>query len=276
MFVWDGDPIAFTIGSLTLRWYGLFFSGGFVLGYFMMYAMFKRKGYQTDDLDKMLVYVFLGTVIGARLGHCLIYAPEYYLSHPLEILMIWQGGLASHGGTVGVIVAFSIFIWRSKGKYRFFEIADMICVPIALVCTFIRLGNFMNSEILGKPTDGPLGIVFVRLGEDFARYPAMLFEAGSYFITFIILALLYCLWTKRPQGMLLGLLLFCIFTSRFIIEPFKEEQADYSTNMALNVGQLLSIPFIVASVALMAFLYLRDKKHKALAHKDSKSEQVTK
>lgn len=262
MFVWDGDPIAFTIGSLTLRWYGLFFSGGFVLGYFMMYAMFKHKHYQTDDLDKMLVYVFLGTVIGARLGHCLIYDPSYYLSHPWEILMIWQGGLASHGGTIGVILAFYLFMKSMHGKYRFFEIADMICVPIALVCTFIRLGNFMNSEILGKPTDSALGIVFARLGEDFARYPAMLFEAGAYFITFIILVLLYLFWTKRPQGMLLGLLLFFIFSARFIIEPFKEEQASYSTDIALNVGQLLSIPFIIASLALMVFLYVRDRKTK--------------
>lgn len=265
MFVWDGDPIAFQIGFLTVRWYGLLFSGGFIIGYFMMIAMFKQAKYNTEDLDKMLVYVFLGTIIGARLGHCLIYEPEYYLAHPLDILKIWQGGLASHGGTVGVIVAFTIFIWRSKGKYRFFNIADMICVPIALVCTFIRLGNFMNSEILGKPTDSSLGVVFARLGEDFARYPAMLFEAFAYFMTFIILLSLYIWWKNRPQGMLLALLLFFIFSARFIIEPFKVEQADYSTNMALNVGQLLSIPFIIASLILMVFVYQKDKKEKALS-----------
>lgn len=268
MFVWDGDPVAFTIGFLSVRWYGLLFSGGFVIGYFMMMAMFKQAKYNTEDLDKMLVYVFLGTIIGARLGHCLIYEPDYYLANPLDILKIWQGGLASHGGTIGVIAAFSIFIWSSKGKYSFFKIADMICVPIALVCTFIRLGNFMNSEILGKPTDGPLGVVFARLGEDFARYPAMLFEAFSYFIIFIILLLVYIFWKKRPAGMNLALLLFFIFSSRFIIEPFKVEQADYSTNMSLNVGQLLSIPFIIASLILMVYVYYKDKKEQAL-HKDS-------
>lgn len=262
MFVWDGNPVAFTIGFLEVRWYGLLFSGGFVIGYFMMMAMFKKAHYNTEDLDKMLVYVFLGTIIGARLGHCLIYEPEYYLSHPLEILMIWQGGLASHGGTIGVIVAFTIFIWTSKGKYRFLKIADMICVPIALVCTFIRLGNFMNSEILGKPTDSTLGVVFARLGEDFARYPAMLFEAFSYLLTFILLLALYIKWAKRPDGILLSILLFCIFSARFIIEPFKEEQADYSTNMALNVGQLLSIPFIIASLILMVYVFYKDRKEK--------------
>ena len=262
MFVWFGDPIAFTLGPVVMRWYGLLFAGGFVLGYFMMYAMFKKARYNTDDLDRMLVYVFLGTIIGARLGHCLIYEPDYYLSNPLEILQIWKGGLASHGGTIGVVLAFFIFIKRSH-KYRFFEIADMISVPIALVCTFIRIGNFMNSEILGKPTNGDFGVVFARLGEDFPRYPAQLFEAGSYFITFIILTVLYFTWQKRPQGMLLGILLFCIYTSRFLIEPFKEEQAEYSTNMVLNVGQLLSIPFILGSVALMVFVtYLHRREQR--------------
>ncbi len=262
MFVWAGDPIAFSIGPVIMRWYGLLFAGGFVLGYFMMYAMFKRAHYKTDDLDKMLVYVFFGTIIGARLGHCLIYEPDFYLAHPLEILKIWKGGLASHGGTIGVVIAFFIFI-KTSHKYRFFEIADMIVVPIAMVCTFIRLGNFMNSEILGKPTNSDFGVVFARLGESFPRYPAQLFEAASYFITFVILAVLYFKWKKRPEGMLLGILLFLIYTARFFIEPFKEEQADYSTDMVFNVGQLLSIPFILGSIALMVFLYYRDsnKQH---------------
>lgn len=264
MLVWDGDPVAFTLGPLVMRWYGLLFAGGFVLGYFMMTYMFKRARYNTDDLDRLLCYVFAGTIIGARLGHCLIYEPDFYLAHPLEILKIWNGGLASHGGTVGVVLAFFIFIRRSR-KYRFFEIADMISVPIALVCTFIRLGNFMNSEILGKPTNSAFGIVFARIGENFARYPAMLFEAASYFVTFVVLSVLYFKWKRRPEGFLLGLLLFMIYTARFLIEPFKEEQADYSTGIALNVGQLLSIPFILGSLALMVLMVVLDKRRRARA-----------
>ena len=257
MWVWDGDPIAFTIGAISMRWYGLLFAGGFVLGYGMMIAMFKRARYDTNDLDKLLLYVFLGTLIGARLGHCLIYEPGFYLSHPLEILMVWHGGLASHGGTVGVILAFAIFIYRSH-KYKFFEIADLISIPIALVCTFIRIGNFMNSEILGKPTLGYFGVVFARLGETYPRYPAQLFEAAAYFITFLILAILYFTWKKQRQGVMLAVLLLCIYTSRFFIEPFKEEQADYSTEMWLNVGQLLSIPFIIGSLLLLIWRWRRN------------------
>lgn len=262
MFVWDGDPIALTLGPLTLRWYGLLFAAGFVIGYFIVQAMFKRLKYNTDDLDKLLVYIFLGTVVGARLGHCFIYEPEYYLSNPIEIFKIWNGGLASHGGTVGVIITYTIFIWRSK-KYRFLELADMLSVPIALVCTFIRVGNFMNSEILGLPTDGSFGIVFARLGEDFARHPAMLYEAAAYFFTFIVLAAVYFGMKKRPDGFILGLMLLLIYTARFIIEPFKMEQADYDTNLGMNVGQLLSIPFILGSLALIIIVWMRYKKANA-------------
>lgn len=264
MFFWDADPIAFSLGPITMRWYGLLFAGGFVLGYFIMGAMFKSKKYNTDDLDRLLLYIFAGTIIGARLGHCLIYEPDFYLANPLEILKVWNGGLASHGGTIGVIIAYFIFIKRSK-KYHFMEIADMLSVPIALVCTFIRLGNLMNSEILGKPTNSDFGVVFLRLGEDFPRYPAQLFEGISYFIIFVLLSLLYIVWKQRPQGFLLGLLLLLIYTSRFFIEPFKEEQADYSTNIILNVGQLLSLPFIAGSLALLVILWVNDKKKRQLS-----------
>lgn len=254
------DPVAFAIGPLTVRWYGLLFSGGFVIGYLMMNYMFKLKGYKTDDLDRLLVYVIIGTVVGARLGHCLIYEPDYYLAHPLEILKIWKGGLASHGGTVGVVIAFFIFIKQSKGKYSFFELADMIVVPIALVCTFIRLGNFMNSEILGKPTDGPFGVIFARIGDMTPRYPAQLFEAAAYFATFIILTILYFTWKNRPKGTLLGILLLLVYTARYFIEPLKEEQADYSLNSGMNVGQLLSIPFIIGSLLLIVILFVMQKR----------------
>ena len=260
LFYSSVDPIAFSIGPLTLRWYGLLFSGGFILGYFIMQWMFKRKNYNTQDLDKLLIYIFIGTILGARLGQCLIYEPDYYLRYPLEILKIWKGGLASHGGTLGVLIA--IFLFVRKSKYTFLELCDMLCVPVALVATLIRVGNFMNSEILGIPTQGDFGVVFLRLGEDFPRYPAQLFEACSYFISFIVLALLYIKFNKKlPHGFLFSLFFLLIFTARFIIEPFKEEQADYTLGIALNVGQLLSIPFILGALILMIYVLKRGKRN---------------
>ena len=251
MFVWNGDPIAFSLGPVAVHYYGLFFASGFVLGYIIMQFLFKKAGYKTEDLDKLLTFIFIGTVLGARLGHCLIYEPEFYLSHPIEILKIWRGGLASHGGTLGVLLAIYLFVKRYH--YKFLIIADMLCIPVALVSTFIRLGNFMNSEILGKYTDSPLGIVFARVGDTMPRYPAQLFEAVAYFAIFIILALAYFLIKKRAPGFILGLLFILVFTARFLIEPLKVEQADYSTGIALNVGQLLSIPFIILGIGLIIY-----------------------
>lgn len=252
------DPIAFTLGPLTLRWYGLLFSLGFILGYFIMQYLFRKKGYNTSDLDRLLVYIFVGTVVGARLGHCLVYEPDFYLSHPLEILFIWHGGLASHGGTLGVLLA--IFLFVRKSPYRFLELGDLLTIPVALVATLIRIGNFMNSEILGVPTGGDFGVVFLRLGETFPRYPAQLMESAAYFLTFIILSVLYLKKGARlPEGCLFALFFFFIFTSRFFIEPFKEEQADYSTGSIFTVGQMLSVPFIVASVILLIYVIRRQR-----------------
>ncbi len=254
MFYWDADPIAFTLGPLTLRWYGLLFAGGFVIGYFIMQYMFKKRGYDQNDLDRLLLFIFAGTVIGARLGHCLIYEPDFYLSHPWEILKIWHGGLASHGGTIGVLLAIFIYFKLYKPQYTFFTLADMLCVPIALVCTLIRLGNFMNSEILGLPTNGSYGVIFARLGENFPRWPAQLMEAACYFLTFIILSFIYFKVKRRPQGFIMALLFFLIYTARFFIEPFKMEQADYSTHTMFTVGQLLSVPFALGGLLLMIYL----------------------
>ena len=260
MFVNTLNPIAFTFGPLSVRWYGLLFSSGFIIGYIIMQIFFRRKHYQTEDLDKLLLYIFIGTVIGARLAHCLIYEPDFYLSNPIEILKIWEGGLASHGGALGVTVAVLVFL--HSHKYRFLEIADMLCVPIALVCSMIRVGNFFNSEILGIPTGSDYGVIFARLGETFPRHPAQLYEAFAYFCVFIILFLIYQFYKKRPDGLILGLLLTLSFILRMLIEPFKIEQADYSTNSILNVGQLLSIPFVLTGIAVIIYSYMKSRKNK--------------
>lgn len=260
MFISTLDPIAFSIGPLSIRWYGILFSFGFIIGYIIMQLFFKQKKYNTEDLDRLLVYVFIGTVIGARLAHCLIYEPDFYFAHPIEIIKIWEGGLASHGGTVGVILAVLYFMHKTKWKYNFLELADMICVPTALVCSMIRIGNFFNSEILGIPTNSDYGVVFLRLGESFPRHPAQLYEAAAYLAIFILLLAVYLYSKRRPNGLIFGLLFTLAFVARFAIEPFKEEQADYSTNEIFNVGQLLSIPFILLGIAIIVYSFIKNKK----------------
>ena len=259
MFIVDIDPIAFNIGPLAIRYYGLLFAGGFIIGYFIMQAMFKSLNYKTEDLDKLLVYIFVGTVIGARLGHCLIYEPAFYLSHPIEILKIYEGGLASHGGTIGVIIALYLFLRKHK-QYRFLELVDMLSIPVALVSGMIRIGNFLNAEILGKFYDGPFSVIFVRLHDgNIPRHPVQLYEAICYFSLFIILSLIYKFYKNRPVGFIFSILIIVIFGSRMVLEQFKLEQADYSTNMFLNVGQLLSIPFVIAGILLLVYVFKKKK-----------------
>ncbi|MGN0915960.1 MAG: prolipoprotein diacylglyceryl transferase [Succinivibrio sp.] len=258
MFISNLDPIAFTLGPVSIRWYGLLFSSGFIIGYFIMQLFFRKKGYKTEDLDRLLFYIFIGTIIGARLAHCLIYEPDYYLANPVKILEVWEGGLASHGGCLGVIIATLLFL--RKCKYRFLELADMLSVPTALVCSMIRLGNFFNSEIVGNPTNSDFGVVFLRLGETFPRHPAQLYEASAYLLIFIVLLLVYKFSKKRPEGFVFGLFFTLAFTARILVEPFKVEQADYES--FIKVGQLLSIPFVILGVGIIIYSLIKNRKNK--------------
>lgn len=260
LFVSNLDPVALTLGPVSLRWYGILFAGGFIAGYFIMHYMFRRKHYNTEDLDRLLLYIFAGTVIGARLAHCFIYEPDFYLAHPLEIVKVWKGGLASHGGTLGVVIA--IWFFARKNRFTFLEVADMLCIPVSLVCVLIRTGNFINSEILGVPTHADYGVIFAAIGENFPRHPVQLYEAFAYLLIFIIITSVYFLWKKCPRGFILGLLLFLVFGSRFALEPFKVEQADYSTGIILSVGQLLSIPFVITGAVLMFYACAKSEKEK--------------
>jgi prolipoprotein diacylglyceryl transferase len=194
--------------------------------------------------------MMLGTIIGARLGHCLFYEPEYYLSHPLEILFIWKGGLASHGGSIGVLIA----VWLYKRKHPdqgYIWLADRLSIAVAFTAACIRIGNFFNSEILGKPSDLPWAIVFKYAGETVPRHPAMLYEALSYLILTGLLLILYKVKEGKKRGQMIGLMLFWIFTSRFFIEFYKENQVAFENELPLNMGQILSIPFII--LGLLAF-----------------------
>ena len=249
---WSVSPEIFSIGPITLRWYGLFFAFGFLFGYWMTQRVFRAEGVKEEWLDSLLIYLVLGTIIGARLGHVLFYNPDYYLSNPLEILKIWTGGLASHGGTAGVI--FAMWLWsRRIGKRPMLWITDRIAMSVGLVSCFIRLGNLMNSEIIGNETDVPWAFIFTARDE-LARHPAQLYESIAYFSVFVILT--YMFWKtpiKKKQGFITGFFLVMVFGWRFILEPFKIEQAEFDAGFLdiLSMGQWLSIPFVLLGLYWM-------------------------
>ena len=250
--VWNPDPVIFEIFDLQLRWYGLLFVSGFLIGFYIMQWMYQREGKDVKQLDRLLYYMFAGAVIGARLGHCVFYEPEYYfanLANMIEILYVWKGGLASHGGTVGMILA--VYLFQRNIKDSFLHITDRLSIPIALGAMSIRLGNFFNSEILGNTTDSVFGIIFSKV-DGLPRHPAQLYEAAAYLFTLLLLFYLYKTRIKQlGEGFLIGTMFISIFGFRFLIEFIKVEQAEYSLGIPLNVGHLLSIPFIILGVILI-------------------------
>lgn len=248
-FIWDIDPNILTLGPLQLRWYGLLFVGSFFLGLMMLQWIYKREGRDPVVLDTLLVYLLVGTVVGARLMHCFAYEPEYYLSHPLEIFKVWKGGLASHGGLLGVFAA--IYLFSKKYHESFLWLVSRVAIPGALTASFIRLGNLFNSEILGLPSEKPWAIVFARV-DMIPRHPVQLYESLAYLILFFILVTLY----KKASfdfstRIIPGLFLTYVFVARFLLEYTKTPQADYTTSLPFSTGQLLSIPFIIVGIVWM-------------------------
>ena len=251
---WDVDPVLFNIGSFQLRYYGIFFIAGFYLGYYMFRNFFRREGKPLQLLDSLLWALFLCTIVGARLGHVLFYQPDYYLAHPGEILKVWHGGLASHGGTIAIMIGMWWFVKKYGRKHNFGYIwlLDRLAVATAFAAMFIRLGNLMNSEIYGHETSLPWGFVFLQNGETVAKHPTQLYEALCYFATGVILYAIYkYALPKIKEGLLLGIFFIGIFLSRFFIEFVKENQVGFEEGMTLNMGQLLSIPFVLLGVFLI-------------------------
>jgi prolipoprotein diacylglyceryl transferase len=250
--VWDVNPEILSIGNFAIRWYGLLFASGFVFGYFIMGSIFKREKIPQKLLDTLTTYMVVGTVIGARLGHCLFYEPEYYLADPIKILKVWEGGLASHGAAIGILIALWLFARKAKRPYIW--ILDRIVIVVALAGFFIRMGNLMNSEIYGVETSLPWGFIFVRWQETMPKHPTQIYEGLSYLLIF---GILYLIYKKKgisvKPGLLFGLFLVVLFSMRFLIEFIKEPQVGFEETMALNMGQLLSIPFILAG---LYFLFL--------------------
>jgi phosphatidylglycerol:prolipoprotein diacylglycerol transferase len=244
---WNASPEIVSWGVLHLRWYGLMFLAGFSLGYHFMKKICLREGKPVEKLDSLLVHLVMGTTIGARLGHCLFYDPVYYLSHPLDILKIWEGGLASHGGGIGVMIALWLFV-RKNPEFSLWWLLDRIAIFTVMTGGFIRLGNLMNSEILGRPTGTDWGVIFEKV-DSVVRHPAQVYESICYFVIFGIAFWLYRRTEERtPQGLIFGFVLTAIFICRFFIEFVKENQSPFEQDLLINMGQILSIPFVIAGL----------------------------
>lgn len=262
---WNADPILFHLGPIAIRWYSLMFVIGFAIGYKIVASEFKHEGAPEKWLGTLLIWLAVGTIVGSRLGHVLFYEWDYYSQHPVEILKIWEGGLASHGGTIGIIICIFLFSWFSTKKSPLWTF-DRIVTPIALTGGLIRLGNLFNSEIFGHPTDMPWGFKFVRSHEwlrefyDQPCHPTQIYEALCYFALFALLFWLY--WKRNAEcrpGLLFGIFLFVLFTCRFLIEFVKNDQVDFEANMSLNMGQWLSVPFMILGLFFIARAFMRPK-----------------
>jgi len=257
---WNPDVEIFKIGSFAVRYYSLMFVIAFVLGLQIMKKIFKREGVSIEKLDSLFIYTVVATLLGARLGHFLFYDPEFLFSRPLEVLLPIQldpfrftgyQGLASHGAAIGIILA--MYFYSKKVLHKpMLWILDRIVIPVASGAIFVRIGNLMNSEIIGKPTHSDYGFIFEKLGENFPRHPAQLYEAAGYLITFILLWYVYWKTDKREKlGYIFGLFMVMLWSVRLIVEFFKEAQVDGRGDWELNTGQLLSIPMILVGFYFM-------------------------
>ncbi|PZX10571.1 prolipoprotein diacylglyceryl transferase [Breznakibacter xylanolyticus] len=248
---WDVSPEMFHLGGLSVRYYGLLFAAGFLGGYYILERFFRRENIAQAWLDKLFIYVMVATVLGARLGHVFFYSWDYYSQHPGEILQIWKGGLASHGGAIGILIGIWLFSRNVTKKSPVWTL-DRLVVPVALAGALIRLGNLMNSEIVGRVTDVSWAFQFVRADVEnplLPRHPSQIYEALCYLLVFALLMYLY--WrtdARNKQGMLFGVFLIGVFSARFFIEFLKENQEAFEADMAVNMGQLLSVPFVAAGI----------------------------
>lgn len=292
---WNADPVLFSIGSLSVRWYGLLWALGFFFGYFIMRGFYRREKVSDDWLDKLLIYMLVFTVLGARLGHCLFYEPAYYLSHPLKMLAIWEGGLASHGGAIGILFCLWLYARNynkstkktkdEKQRISYIWILDRIVVAVCLVGAFIRIGNVMNHEIYGTPTSLPWGFVFLRGAEQFCGtvdnytactawdapcppsewlpcHPTGLYEA---FFCFVAMGILLWMYYKRDlghkqPGLMFGTFLIIIFGSRIGIEFLKNVQVEFEKDMAFDMGQWLSVPFVLIGIGMIVWSFVQRRK----------------
>ena len=263
---WNVDPVIINIGSFGLRWYSLGFLVAFLLGYYIIERMFKQENVKEDYLGSLFLYIFLAILIGARLGHCLFYEPDYFLTseHWVEIVWPFQNGhytgfqgLASHGAAIGILVG--LWLYQRKYGLNLWWFLDRLVVVVALGGAFVRLGNLFNSEIYGVETSLPWGFVFERNGETVPKHPTQLYESLSYFLIFGV-SIWYYIRKKGhfKTGTIFGWWLVALFGVRLLIEFVKNDQVDFEAGMALNMGQLLSLPFIIGGFTI-AWLAYKEK-----------------
>jgi len=244
---WNVNPEAFSLGPLTVRWYGILYGCAFIASYYAFKELLKFDKLPDDFADRALIYMILGTVIGARLGDCFFYHPKYYLQNPLEIIAVWNGGLSSHGGACGILTA--LFLFGRKTKKSYIWVLDRVVIVIGVAGFFIRMGNLMNSEIYGHATTLPWGFIFERNRETLPKHPTQIYEALYYALTYIVLRFVYRKCDNRPRPFLIfGLFLIMVFGFRFCIEFIKNPQEEFEKGMMFNMGQFLSMPFIIMGV----------------------------
>ena len=248
---WDVNPALFHLGSFEVRYYGVLWAVALGISAYIFHHIMIREGLSEKTFDSVFWFGVISTVLGSRLGHCLFYDPGYYLTHPVEILDIRQGGMASHGAAVGLLIG--LWLFSRKNKLPYIWSLDRISIVVAISGVAVRLGNLMNSEIYGTGTSLPWGFIFVREGETLPKHPTQIYEALCYLVLFVILLWMYYkkdLARRRP-GVMFGFFLIILFGTRFLIEFIKNPQVDFEQHMVLNMGQLLSIPFIVAGVVIL-------------------------
>ena len=256
-FTWDVDPVLIELFGLKIHWYGALFATAIFAGLQVLKWIFQQEKIKLELLDSLLVYAVIGIIVGARVGHCLFYDPEYYLSNPLKILAIWEGGLASHGGGLGVIIA--MYFFARKNNLKFLWILDRVAIATAMFGFFVRFANFMNSEIIGIPTDFPWAVVFARV-DMLPRHPAQLYESLAYLSICISLLMMYRITNiSKHTGAMLGAFLCSVFTARYLIELVKVKQAAYASESFISTGQMLSIPFFVVGVYLLVNAWRKSK-----------------
>ena len=267
---WKVDPVMFSIGNLEVRWYGVLLATGFYLAYLTMQGIFKNEKISQPLLDRLTIWTIVWTIIGLRLGHFLFYQPEYLIAHPLQVLLpfdeswhfIGYQGLASHGAVISLIIFLTYF--AIKHKMNVLWLIDRLCVAVPIPAALVRLGNLCNHEIVGSITDVPWAFDFIYGGPGVAgtfRHPAQVYESTVYLLLFIFMLIYYFKITKGKiaPGRTTGILLTVIFVARFIIEFFKEVQVDKEIGMSLNIGQKLSIPFIIIGIGLLIYSYIKRK-----------------
>lgn len=283
---WNPSPDIFTIPFIDwpVRWYGLSWALAFIGCHFFMNRIFKAEGRTDKQLDNLTLYIVIATILGARLGHCLFYQPEYYLANPLDILKIYEGGLASHGGAIGIIIGMWLYCRSSKEKWLW--LFDRLVVVVPFASFMIRFGNLMNSEIVGKSTTLPWGFKFPNNDEDFikfrdagidipVRHPTQLYEALFYILLFVFF---YWLWKHKRnqfgQGFMFGLFCVIMFAFRFLVEYLKEDQVSSEAAQLINNGQILSIPFVLVGIFMM-FRFKKLGAHQSIQSNTSINENNT-